>query len=114
MIEADIVLGYLQDKTGPIPIMAHPPNTTGDLSLEQFLDVVLKQRKSKDMRKGIKLDFKTQEAFMKSETIVEQFLLSDPVSKQVVIKNSEFNSKQCSENKLGKYQISLSNLKNKK
>lgn len=94
MIEADVVLGYLEDKTGPIPIMAHPPNTTGDLSLEQFLDVVLKQRKSKDMRKGIKLDFKTQDAFMKSEKIVEQFLLSDPVSKQVVIKNSEFNSKQ--------------------
>lgn len=113
MIEADIVLGYLEDKTGPIPIMAHPPDTTGDLSLEQFLDLVLKQRKAKNMRKGIKLDFKTQEAFLKSEKIVEQFLLSDMVRNQVIniviLIQSSFL-----ENKLVKHNISHSNLKTTK
>lgn len=81
MIEADIVLGNGTDKTAPIPIMGHPPDTTGDLSLEQFLDLVLKQRQSKDMKKGIKLDFKTQGAFKASEQIVEQFLLKHTVSR---------------------------------
>lgn len=80
MIEADIVLGHLQGVGGgpPIPVMAHPPATTGDLSLEQFLDLVLSRRKEK----GIKLDFKSQQAFRASENILEQFLVKDEVSKE--------------------------------
>ena len=52
MIEADVSLGR-----GNVPIMAHPPATTSDLSLQQFLDNVLASTES-GRKKGIKLDFK--------------------------------------------------------
>ena len=52
MIEADVSLGR-----GNVPIMAHPPADTSDLSLQQFLDEVLKSTES-GKKKGIKLDFK--------------------------------------------------------
>lgn len=65
MIEADIVLGTL-DAGGDaiIPVMAHPPNTMSDLSLETFLRTILahNQRHS-DGVKGVKLDFKSIESF---------------------------------------------------
>lgn len=72
MIEADIVSGHLTEaRVGPpIPIMGHPPATTGDLSLEQFLDTVLQR----NANKGLKLDFKSLEVFQASENILEQFL----------------------------------------
>jgi len=56
MIEADVSMGTLttgNDST-VLPIMAHPPHKTSDLSLEQFLTTILESGK----RKGIKLDFK--------------------------------------------------------
>ncbi|KAG5895535.1 hypothetical protein JTB14_010679 [Gonioctena quinquepunctata] len=37
MIEADVVLGKLNGNEAIIPIMAHPPKNTSDLSLETFL-----------------------------------------------------------------------------
>ena len=56
MIEADVSMGTLTigNDSSVIPIMAHPPHKTSDLSLEQFLTTILKSGK----RKGIKLDFK--------------------------------------------------------
>ena len=36
MIEADVSIGPNGE-----PIMAHPPATTSDLSLQQFLDIVI-------------------------------------------------------------------------
>uniref|UniRef100_A0A146LBW6 Protein FAM151B n=2 Tax=Lygus hesperus TaxID=30085 RepID=A0A146LBW6_LYGHE len=69
MIEADIVMGTITgaNKTKRIPIMAHPPATTSDLSLEQFLKTVL------EAPKGIKLDFKSSEAFEASMDILTNF-----------------------------------------
>jgi len=56
MIEADVSMGTLttNNDSSIIPIMAHPPHKTSDLSLEQFLTTILESGK----RKGIKLDFK--------------------------------------------------------
>lgn len=62
MLEADVVVGTLNHSNGTnstnIPIMAHPPNTESDLSFEDFLTTVLLNN-----TKGIKLDFKSTEAF---------------------------------------------------
>ncbi|XP_065349807.1 protein FAM151B isoform X1 [Cloeon dipterum] len=61
MLEADVLLGVLTGG-GPetIPIMAHPPNTESDLSLQNFLDQVILAN-ANGIRKGIKLDFKSLE-----------------------------------------------------
>ncbi|XP_043270804.1 protein FAM151B isoform X2 [Venturia canescens] len=72
MLEADVVLGTLNDPSGGndtenIPIMAHPPEVTSDLSLEEFLESVLA-----DGKRGIKLDFKSIEAFKGSQAILEK------------------------------------------
>jgi hypothetical protein len=72
MIEADIVLGFLdrdQSPTQLMPIMAHPPNNKSDLSLKEFLDTIGRAR----VEKGVKLDFKSIEAFKASEKIIEDF-----------------------------------------
>ncbi|KAJ0059330.1 hypothetical protein NL108_015508 [Boleophthalmus pectinirostris] len=54
VLEADVTLhGYGTADQKPIPIMAHPPNVTSDITLDQWLDAVL------ESRKGIKLDFKS-------------------------------------------------------
>jgi hypothetical protein len=50
-IETDIIMA------GGVPIMAHPPARTSDLTFERFLDLVLT-----DGRKHLKLDFKVLEA----------------------------------------------------
>ena len=52
MIEADVSIGR-----GGEPVMAHPPDTDSDLSLKQFLDIVI-QETERGTRKGVKLDFK--------------------------------------------------------
>ena len=43
MIEADVSLGTVigHPDEDPIPIMAHPPATVSDLSLEMFVDIVV-------------------------------------------------------------------------
>lgn len=78
MIEADISLGYvIGDVTKELrPIMAHPPANTSDLSLEDFLYIFSKS----SARKGIKLDFKSKEAFSHSEFILEASLYNRDVS----------------------------------
>lgn len=53
MIEADVSLA--ETSRYPVPIMAHPPNTTSDLTLEDFLVEIVRSNCSK----GIKLDFKS-------------------------------------------------------
>lgn len=73
MLEADVILGQLQgseEGATAIPVMGHPPATTSDISLEQFIDKVMNSGKNK----GIKLDFKTKEVFESSEHILEQNL----------------------------------------
>ncbi len=59
MIEADVSMGTIVGGDGSIlPIMAHPPLVTSDLSLEEFMDTIL----NSGTLKGIKLDFKDIEA----------------------------------------------------
>ncbi|KAK0175227.1 hypothetical protein PV327_008993 [Microctonus hyperodae] len=69
MIEADVGMGTLINGTNDklIPIMTHPPHNSSDLSLEIFLKEVFKNSK-----RGIKLDFKTIEAFKASLPILKQ------------------------------------------
>jgi len=64
MLEADVVIGKINDSNSNIPIMAHPPANESDLSLEDFLQNI-------KGNKGIKLDFKTDEAFNKSKDILK-------------------------------------------
>lgn len=56
-LEADVSLGHVSgNEVGPpIPIMAHPPKVTSDISLERWLDIVI----ARQSNKGIKLDFKS-------------------------------------------------------
>lgn len=65
MIEADIVLGTVQGGNGDVePIMGHPPKKTSDLSLETFMTIILRHNlEATDNIKGVKLDFKSIEAF---------------------------------------------------
>jgi len=61
MLEADIVMGTTKRKSDSeheVPIMAHPPNTTSDLSFNKFLSAVIKHNIEERSKKGIKLDFK--------------------------------------------------------
>ncbi|XP_066252350.1 protein FAM151B [Euwallacea similis] len=77
MIEADVVMGTLFNDSKIIPIMAHPPLNASDLSLEKFLNQTkefnLKANTTKTTRKGIKLDFKSTDAFKNSTKIVKNF-----------------------------------------
>uniref|UniRef100_A0A182NEA5 Menorin-like domain-containing protein n=1 Tax=Anopheles dirus TaxID=7168 RepID=A0A182NEA5_9DIPT len=76
-IEADISLGYLKDdvnKEHEIPIMAHPPATESDIALETFLKRILQYNreveKDNAQVKGVKLDFKSINAFERSIDII--------------------------------------------
>ncbi len=49
MLEADVVMGKLSTSdakaaTSAIPVMAHPPDTQSDISLQQFLQRVIDVR----------------------------------------------------------------------
>lgn len=73
MLEADVVIGKLNTSNSAginqtMPIMAHPPHTESDLSLQEFLKTVIDKKK---VTKGIKLDFKTIEAFNASKPILD-------------------------------------------
>ena len=63
MIEADVLLGKLHNGDNSlVPIMAHPPKQTSDISFEEFLDTHLRYFK----KKGLKLDFKSIEVVEKA------------------------------------------------
>ncbi|XP_018406885.1 PREDICTED: protein FAM151B isoform X2 [Cyphomyrmex costatus] len=70
MLEGDVVMGRhtTSNVTDYIPIMAHPPATESDLSLEEFLMI-----NNNNGSKGIKLDFKSNEAFNYSKIILKKF-----------------------------------------
>ncbi|XP_050098775.1 protein FAM151B isoform X1 [Anopheles aquasalis] len=72
-IEADISLGFLKEdvnQEAEIPIMAHPPATVSDISLQTFLTRVLQYNQQAVKPKGIKLDFKSIGAFERSIDII--------------------------------------------
>lgn len=67
MLEADVVVGKLNSNNQTdIPIMAHPPAVESDLSLENFLALNIHSNNTK----GIKLDFKSNQAFEISKPIL--------------------------------------------
>lgn len=68
MIEADILLGNVNENDKIIPIMAHPPEICSDLSLKEFLQRIkaFNEKCSQSNVKGAKLDFKSIEAFEKA------------------------------------------------
>ncbi|XP_037633895.1 protein FAM151B [Sebastes umbrosus] len=65
MIEADIIMRGRDPKE---PIMGHPPDTDGDITLKEWLEGV------RDYDKGIKLDFKSLEAVSPSVILLEEVL----------------------------------------
>jgi hypothetical protein len=72
MLEADVMLGTLKGGPGDlIPVMAHPPDNTSDLSLDGFLTEVVTSTQ-KGRRCGIKLDFKTVEVLAPSFTVLQR------------------------------------------
>lgn len=74
MLEADIVMGQIRGQEGPpVPIMAHPPATSSDLSLEAFMKSVAQHNSATDKQKGVKLDFKSIEAFEKAQAIIAPY-----------------------------------------
>ncbi|XP_053980436.1 protein FAM151B isoform X1 [Hylaeus volcanicus] len=69
MLEADVSLGNVTGTNSiGVPIMAHPPANTSDLSLQDFLKMVVESNTTK----GIKLDFKSLEAFEASIPVLEK------------------------------------------
>lgn len=75
MLEADIVLGHIKgSEDGPLlPIMAHPPADVSDLSLADFLTTITEYNKNAERIKGVKLDFKSIEAFEASQKQIARF-----------------------------------------
>lgn len=75
-IEADVIIGSLAtnpDKGNKIPVMGHPPTTSSDLSLEQFLkDIKAHNAKNATFAKSVKLDFKSIEAVIASVDMMEE------------------------------------------
>ena len=65
MIEADVSLGDNNE-----PIMAHPPANTSDLTLEDFIKIVVNATEN-GAKKGIKLDFKFIEVVPPSLKMLE-------------------------------------------
>jgi len=74
MIEADVSEGE-----GRIPIMAHPPANTSDLSLEKFLTDILSATNDTDTKKGIKLDFKDITIVETSLIMIEKMTITIPL-----------------------------------
>ena len=73
MIEADISMGNLYNGRSNIPIMAHPPNNTSDISLEEFFNHIMAYNlDNSNKMKGVKLDFKSTDAFEKSLDILDK------------------------------------------
>lgn len=70
MLEADVIIGTLNNEPPPIPIMGHPPANNSDLSLESFLQAVQDHNSNSSAPKGIKLDFKSIEAVEESSPII--------------------------------------------
>ncbi|XP_055017441.1 protein FAM151B isoform X2 [Boleophthalmus pectinirostris] len=78
MLEADILMRALDPKE---PIMAHPPQTDSDITLEAWLQEL------KPNHKGIKLDFKSLDAVGPSVRLLEQ--IWGPSSRRPVWVNAD-------------------------
>jgi len=81
VLEADVLMDPIRN----IPIMAHPPATTSDLSLEDFLTQVLLHSPPK----GIKLDFKQLEVVKPSLKLLEAVQKKYQMMPPVLILNAD-------------------------
>lgn len=73
MLEADVSYGKTKLTGKSLPIMAHPPALLSDLSLEEFLNITLNfNTNPKNVKKGVKLDFKSTEAWLKSIDLIQE------------------------------------------
>lgn len=81
MIEADIVLGKINNSGPDLPVMGHPPIQTSDISLESFLRQILEFNNKTDHKKGVKLDFKSIEVFEGSLSLLHELwsLMTYPI-----------------------------------
>jgi len=73
MLEADVVSGLLEGSSEDEPqyaIMAHPPATTSDISLEVWIRRVIDANQN-EKKKGVKLDFKDEEILEASLEILK-------------------------------------------
>eukprot|EP00644_Phytophthora_capsici_P017150 jgi/Phyca11/10280/fgenesh1_pm.PHYCAscaffold_48_\ len=87
-IEADIIWGEAKQT----PVMGHPPATDGDLTFENFLEVMLElatkfQRSIADNETPliVKCDFKSTQAFEASLDALVQFAVQYPFTKGIFI-----------------------------
>lgn len=90
MLEADVLIGKINNTGNDIPIMAHPPANSSDLSLNEFLNTVFDYNSkvnSSQVRKGVKLDFKSIEALETSVAIIEP--LYNNVSRSIAEKSKK-------------------------
>jgi len=69
MLEADVLMGFVKSESShpshektEVAIMAHPPDNSSDLLVEDFLETVVKFTSEENARKGIKLDIKDIQA----------------------------------------------------
>lgn len=68
MLEADVVFGTVtvSSPAKTVPVMAHPPANTSDLSLERFIVKVAEHVLRHKVKKGVKLDFKESQVLLES------------------------------------------------
>ena len=78
-LEADVFIGLI-NKT---PIMAHPPKTTSDITLQEWLHLVFQSKK------GAKLDFKETNALEPSMKLVKEAYKDFPNYKPPLILNAD-------------------------
>lgn len=72
MIEADIILGKIDNSGQFLPVMGHPPLKSSDITLNDFLLNILDFNSNSITPKGVKLDFKSIEVFEASVEILDQ------------------------------------------
>lgn len=68
-IEADIIFSDVQR----VPVMGHPPQTDGELTLQSFLDQLASKEFQRSTRTIVKLDFKSNLAFERSLSTVQEY-----------------------------------------
>lgn len=86
MIEADILMGNTSTTPFIVPIMAHPPATSSNLSFEEFMLTVSAHNKQSEgemrntsTKKGVKLDFKSPEAVLDCLKFIRGLSFDGPV-----------------------------------
>ncbi|XP_049764296.1 protein FAM151B isoform X1 [Schistocerca cancellata] len=72
MLEADVSFGKVNNTGEEMPVMAHAVTDNIDLSLAEFLKVVNETVAPGKVKKGVKLDFKSEMAFNKSRGVIQE------------------------------------------